>query len=133
MISRLNVTSIYVLDKDVALDFYVNKLGLEKGADIRQGPFRWLTVRFPNDPAVEIFLEEGVAPEKIQIAHCGDSNDVGYIEGLLDKGVWVGLDRYGLESMRVSEQDLLDGAELAAAELPEPEEGAAPPGAYTCC
>jgi exopolyphosphatase / guanosine-5'-triphosphate,3'-diphosphate pyrophosphatase len=43
------------------------------------------------------------------------------------------LDRYGLEAVRVSERDLLDGAALAAAELPEPEEGAAPPGAYTCC
>jgi exopolyphosphatase/guanosine-5'-triphosphate,3'-diphosphate pyrophosphatase len=43
------------------------------------------------------------------------------------------LDVYGLESIRVSERDLLDGAALAAAELPEPEEGAAPPGAYTCC
>ena len=45
---------------------------------------------------VEIFLEEGVAPEKIQIAHTGDSDDLGYIEGLLEKGVYVGLDRYGL-------------------------------------
>jgi len=43
------------------------------------------------------------------------------------------LDAYRLESIRVSERDLLDGAALAAAELPEPEEGAAPPGAYTCC
>jgi exopolyphosphatase/guanosine-5'-triphosphate,3'-diphosphate pyrophosphatase len=43
------------------------------------------------------------------------------------------LDANGLESIRVSERDLLDGAALAAAELPEPEEGAAPPGAYTCC
>jgi exopolyphosphatase / guanosine-5'-triphosphate,3'-diphosphate pyrophosphatase len=43
------------------------------------------------------------------------------------------LDTYGLRSIRVSERDLLDGAALAAAELPEPEEGAAPPGAYTCC
>ena len=43
------------------------------------------------------------------------------------------LDRYGLDAIRVSEHDLLDGAALAAAELPEPEEGAAPPGAYTCC
>jgi exopolyphosphatase / guanosine-5'-triphosphate,3'-diphosphate pyrophosphatase len=43
------------------------------------------------------------------------------------------LETYGLEAMRVSERDLLDGAALAAAELPEPEEGAAPPGAYTCC
>ena len=43
------------------------------------------------------------------------------------------LDGYGLGSIRVSERDLLDGTALAAAELPEPEEGAAPPGAYTCC
>jgi phosphotriesterase-related protein len=33
----------------------------------------------------------------VQIAHCGDSEDVDYIEGLLAKGVYVGLDRYGLE------------------------------------
>jgi len=43
------------------------------------------------------------------------------------------LDRYGLDSIEVSEHDLLDGIALAAAELPLPEEGAAPPGAYTCC
>jgi exopolyphosphatase/guanosine-5'-triphosphate,3'-diphosphate pyrophosphatase len=43
------------------------------------------------------------------------------------------LDGYALEAIRVSERDLLDGTALAAAELPEPEEGAAPPGAYTCC
>jgi exopolyphosphatase/guanosine-5'-triphosphate,3'-diphosphate pyrophosphatase len=43
------------------------------------------------------------------------------------------LDAFDLDAIRVSERDLLDGAALAAAELPEPEEGAAPPGAYTCC
>jgi exopolyphosphatase / guanosine-5'-triphosphate,3'-diphosphate pyrophosphatase len=43
------------------------------------------------------------------------------------------LDAFGLEAIRVSERDILDGAALAAAELPEPNEGAAPPGAYTCC
>ena len=62
MTTRLAVTSVKVLDQDEALDFYVNKLGLEKGQDIRQGPFRWLTVRFPNDPGVEIFLEEPGPP-----------------------------------------------------------------------
>jgi phosphotriesterase-related protein len=46
---------------------------------------------------VEIFEEEGVDLSRVQIAHCGDSEDVGYIEGLLEKGVYVGLDRYGLE------------------------------------
>jgi phosphotriesterase-related protein len=45
---------------------------------------------------VEIFLEEGVAPEKIQIAHTGDTDDLDYIHGLLDKGVYIGLDRFGL-------------------------------------
>jgi len=46
---------------------------------------------------VEIFREEGVDMARVQIAHCGDSEDVGYIEGLIDAGVYVGLDRYGLE------------------------------------
>jgi catechol 2,3-dioxygenase-like lactoylglutathione lyase family enzyme len=56
MITALNVTSIYVLDKDEALDFYVNKLGLEKGNDVQQGDYRWLTVRVPGDGATEISL-----------------------------------------------------------------------------
>jgi exopolyphosphatase / guanosine-5'-triphosphate,3'-diphosphate pyrophosphatase len=43
------------------------------------------------------------------------------------------LDRYGLEALEVSEHDVLYGAALAAAELPEVAEGPAPPGAYTCC
>jgi phosphotriesterase-related protein len=46
---------------------------------------------------VEIFREEGVEMSKVQIAHCGDTEDVGYIEGLIEQGVYVGLDRYGLE------------------------------------
>jgi exopolyphosphatase / guanosine-5'-triphosphate,3'-diphosphate pyrophosphatase len=43
------------------------------------------------------------------------------------------LARFRLDAIEVSERDILDGIALAAAELPEPEEGAAPPGAYTCC
>ncbi len=43
------------------------------------------------------------------------------------------LDAYGLDEVEASERDILHGAALAAAELPEREEGAAPPGAYTCC
>ncbi len=39
----------------------------------------------------------------------------------------------GVDALTVSERDLLDGVALAAAELPPREEGAAPPGAYTCC
>jgi len=43
------------------------------------------------------------------------------------------LRRYGLDELEISERDLLHGAALEAAALPEPEEGDAPPGAYTCC
>ena len=43
------------------------------------------------------------------------------------------LDAYELDEIEVSVRDLLDGAALAAAELPAPVEGDAPPGAYTCC
>ena len=39
----------------------------------------------------------------------------------------------GLDEVEVSERDILEGIAFAAAELPEPEEGAAPPGAFTCC
>jgi exopolyphosphatase / guanosine-5'-triphosphate,3'-diphosphate pyrophosphatase len=43
------------------------------------------------------------------------------------------LGHFRLADMQVSEHDILHGAALAAAELPEPVEGDAPPGAYTCC
>jgi len=40
---------------------------------------------------------------------------------------------YDIAELSVSERDLLDGVALAAAELPAPEEGPAPPGTYVCC
>ena len=62
MITRLHITSIYVLDKDEALDFYVDKLGLEKGSDFTQGDYRWLTVRVPGETDVEISIEQPGPP-----------------------------------------------------------------------
>jgi len=43
------------------------------------------------------------------------------------------LRQLGLDRIDASDRDLLNGAALAAAELPAPAEGEAPPGAYTCC
>jgi exopolyphosphatase/guanosine-5'-triphosphate,3'-diphosphate pyrophosphatase len=40
---------------------------------------------------------------------------------------------FGLDRLEVSERDIMHGAALAAATLPVPAEGDAPPGAYTCC
>jgi phosphotriesterase-related protein len=63
---------------------------------------------------VEIFKEEGVELAKVQIAHCGDSDDVAYIEGLIDSGVYVGLDRYGLEMYLPIDKRNAVAAELLA-------------------
>ena len=61
---------------------------------------------------VEIFAEEGVDASKVQIAHCGDTDDVEYIQRLIDKGVYVGLDRYGLEMYLPIEKRNATAAEL---------------------
>ena len=53
---------------------------------------------------LEIFEQEGVDPARVLIAHCGDTADVEYIERLLERGAYVGLDRYGLELFLPYEQ-----------------------------
>ena len=84
MITRLNVASIYVLDKEEALDFYVNKLGLEVGNDVRQGDYRWLTVRLPGSETTEISLEQPGAP-------LHDEATAAQIRELITKGAMGGL------------------------------------------
>jgi catechol 2,3-dioxygenase-like lactoylglutathione lyase family enzyme len=63
MLTRLAITTVKVLDQDEALDFYVTKLGLEVGQDVKRDGFRWLTVRVPGDP-VEIVLEQPGPPTR---------------------------------------------------------------------
>jgi len=46
---------------------------------------------------IDIFEEEGVDLARVQIAHTGDTDDIDYIERLLERGVYIGMDRYGLE------------------------------------
>lgn len=62
---------------------------------------------------LEILLdEEGVAPERVQVAHCGDSPDPDYVERILDRGVYAGLDRYGLDMFLPMDQRNAVTAEL---------------------
>ena len=84
MITKLSVTSVWVLDKDEALDFYVNKLGLEVGQDFKQGDYRWLTVRVPADPGVEISLEQPGPPAQ-------DEATAAQLRELISKGAMGGL------------------------------------------
>ena len=53
---------------------------------------------------MRIFAEEGVDPATVQIAHTGDTDDLDYIERLLDTGCWIGMDRYGLDIFLPTEQ-----------------------------
>ncbi len=85
MITKLNVASIYVLDKEEALDFYVDKLGLEKASDVRQGEYRWLTVRVPGERGgTEISLEEPGSP-------LHDEATAAQLRELISKGAMSGL------------------------------------------
>jgi predicted enzyme related to lactoylglutathione lyase len=47
---KIKVTSVYVDDQDKALRFYTEVLGFVKKTDVRQGPYRWLTVASPEEP-----------------------------------------------------------------------------------
>jgi phosphotriesterase-related protein len=61
---------------------------------------------------VEIFRDEGVPMERVQIAHTGDTDDLDYIEGLIAEGVYVGLDRYGIEMILPFDKRNATAAEL---------------------
>ena len=56
MSKGIGVVGLYVHDQDEALDFYVNKLGFAVHADARNGAYRWLTVKHPNQPTFELGL-----------------------------------------------------------------------------
>ncbi len=84
MFTKFVVTSLKVLDQEEALDFYVNKLGLEVRQDIQQGPVRWLTVRVPGDAGTEIYLEKPGPPVQ-------DEATAAQVRELITKGAvgWV--------------------------------------------
>jgi len=82
MLKRNNISSIFVLDQDEALQFYTEVLGLEVGEDMNFGPMRWLTVRVPGDEK-SILLERPGAP-----AH--DDATAEQIRALVSKGAGGG-------------------------------------------
>ena len=60
--NAISHSSIFVLDQDQALDFYVGKLGFEVSADVDMGNMRWLTVNVPGDDDRHILLEKPGPP-----------------------------------------------------------------------
>jgi catechol 2,3-dioxygenase-like lactoylglutathione lyase family enzyme len=62
MTEGVQVAGIYVHDQDEALEFYVGKLGFEVHTDARNGDFRWLTVKHPDQPTFQLGLFKPQAP-----------------------------------------------------------------------
>ena len=46
---------------------------------------------------IKIFEQEDVELNQVVIGHTGDTDNLDYIREILDKGVFVGLDRYGID------------------------------------
>ena len=68
---KIKLTSVYVDDQDRALRFYTDVLGFEKKADVRNGPYRWLTVGSPEDPdgtQLQLALNNNTAAKTYQQA-----------------------------------------------------------------
>ncbi|MBD0316875.1 MAG: Ppx/GppA family phosphatase [Thermoleophilia bacterium] len=87
-------------------------------------PVGWIERELPRLAAAtvaELRLRPGIHPDRAPVLVAG----VAVVAEVLAY--------FRLPKLEVSEQDLLHGGALAAAELPEPQEGAAPPGAFTCC
>ena len=85
MLNATRLSSLFVLDQDEALDFYVGKLGLQIHTDVDLGFMRWLTVSVPGDDR-EILLELPGPP-----AH--DDGTAEQVRALVAKGAgggWIG-------------------------------------------
>jgi len=73
LISKIHSATVVVADQEKALDFYVNKLGWEKGLDNQMGEMRYLTV-VPPGAETQLVLghtswyADGEVPAKVGIS-----------------------------------------------------------------
>jgi catechol 2,3-dioxygenase-like lactoylglutathione lyase family enzyme len=99
MLNQVRLSSIYVLDQDEALEFYVGKLGLEVKVDQDLGFMRWLTVGVPGDDR-EILLERPGPPSM-------DDATAEQVREIVTKGSgggWIGL---GTDDVQKTYEDLV--------------------------
>jgi phosphotriesterase-related protein len=59
-----------------------------------------------------IFKEEGVDLTRVVIGHCGDTDDLAYLEKLLAEGSILGMDRFGIDPLGSTEKRVEVVAEL---------------------
>jgi phosphotriesterase-related protein len=59
-----------------------------------------------------IFREEGVDLTRVVIGHSGDTTDIGYLEELMAEGSYLGMDRFGIDTILPFEQRVETVAKL---------------------
>ena len=60
----------------------------------------------------DIFEEEGVDLGRVVIGHSGDSEDIDYLEKLISRGSYIGMDRFGIDTMLSTERRVATIAKL---------------------
>jgi predicted enzyme related to lactoylglutathione lyase len=113
MLTSNNLSSIFVLDQEQALEFYTCVLGLEVGSDVDLGVMRWLTVRVPGTDR-EILLERPGAP-----AH--DEATAESIRDLVSKGAGGGWLAFTTDDVHATfEKVVAAGAEVTQEPMEQP-------------
>ncbi|MGY1839085.1 MULTISPECIES: VOC family protein [unclassified Modestobacter] len=114
MLNSITITSLYVLDQDEALDFYVGTLGFEVQTDMQFGPMRFLTVALPTDPGHAVLLELAAPPSvSPEIA--------GQVRDLVTKGAGGGHLFFGTDDARKTHAELKErGVELPEEPIVQP-------------
>jgi phosphotriesterase-related protein len=59
-----------------------------------------------------IFNEEGIDLRRVIIGHSGDTEDITYLEKLIDAGSYVGMDRFGIDSFMPTDRRVATIAKL---------------------
>ena len=114
MLNNLAISSVYVLDQDQALDFYVGKLGMEVHTDIDLGFMRWLTVSVPGRPDREVLLEKPGSPSM-------DEKTAEQTRELLSKGATGGHLFFTTDDCRKTHAELKSkGVEIAEEPTEQP-------------
>ena len=66
-----------------------------------------------------IFEDEGVNLARVIIGHCGDTTDVEYLEELMDKGSFIGMDRFGIDTILPFKRRVIQSPSYAGKDMRE--------------
>jgi len=84
MITNVSLVNVFCLDQDKAKQFYVDVLGFEAATDVSMGDgFRWVTVRHPSQPELELTLMKPGPPLDDEAAE--------FVRRQLEKGAMGGV------------------------------------------